>query len=377
MTTVLIAADICPIEGNLPFFLRADADSLFHDLLPEFKQADLVVANLECPLIEAPSPILKTGPTFGAPPACIEAIRAGHIDTLCLANNHILDHGAAGLKSTLEACARAGIHTVGAGENRQAARRILIRQAGSKRIGLLAVAEHEFSIAGRDSWGANPIDLIDFVRNVREHRADFDYLIVLVHGSAEFHAPTPRIRDTCRFMVEMGANAVIVQHPHMLGGHELYQDGHIVYGQGALVMDEALYRPLKSFHQGVVVRLAIPDQGPSTMDLLPFTQSDPVPGARRMPGDQARAFLETLAARSANLANDALVEAQWVEFCEKRRHGYISSFLGHGGILRRLNRKGWLERFLYGPRRLAGARNLVSCETHREALQTLFDRRLV
>ena len=53
--------------------------------------------------------------------------------------------------------------------------------------------------------------------------------------------PSPRLKDTCHFLIEMGANAVVVQHPHSFGGYESYRGGHIVYGQGALVMDEALY----------------------------------------------------------------------------------------------------------------------------------------
>lgn len=376
MPTLLIGADLCPIEANQPYFLRGDAEALFHDLLPEFAAADLVVANLECPLIERPSPILKTGPTFGEPSECIRGIQAAGIDVLALANNHILDHGAAGLENTLKVCQAAGIATVGAGPNLEAARRILTRDLGGLRVGILAVAEFEFSIAGRSSWGANPMDLIDFVRNVQSQRTAFDVLIVLVHGSAEFHVPTPRIQDTCRFMVEMGAHAVIVQHPHVLGGWEEYRGAPIVYGQGALVMDEAIYRDRKSFHQGVLVKLTVPEPAHVALELIPFTQSDPVPGARRMPPETGRQFLDDLARLSRSLQDPAAVEARWIEFCEARRHRVLSALLGHGGILRRLNRGGLLERFLYGNRRLLGCRNLVCCETHRETLQTLLTRSL-
>lgn len=377
MATLLFGADLCPIEGNLPFFLQGDAPSLFHDLLPEFAAADLVVANLECPLIERPSPILKTGPTFGAPPDCLRAVKAAGISLLTLANNHILDHGAPGLLSTLQACDRAGIATVGAGASLDSARQPWIRQVGDIRLGILAVAEHEFSIATPRSPGANPLDPIEFVRTVQRHRADWDHLVVLLHGAAEFHAPTPRIRNTCRFMIESGARAILVQHPHCLGGVEHYRDGHIVYGQGALVMDEAIYRNLPSFHEGFLVRLQLPPSGPSALDLIPFRQSAPVPGARRLLGAEAEALLQRLHQRSQDILDDDFVEREWIAFCERRRHGFVSSLLGHGGVLRRLNRSGWLTRWLYGPRRLAGCRNLVCCETHQEALQTLLDRRLI
>src|SRR5688572_31260627 len=158
--TILIGGDICPIGENTTFFERGDAESLFHDLLPLFRKADLVIANLECPLIEEETPIVKTGPVFGEAPACINGIREAGIGLLCLANNHILDHGAKGLDSTMRACAEAGVATVGAGSNLAEAGHIFVRESGNLRIGVLAMAEHEFSIATRSRAGANPLDLI-------------------------------------------------------------------------------------------------------------------------------------------------------------------------------------------------------------------------
>jgi len=375
MATLLVGADLCPIGGNRPYFQAGDAHSLFHDLLPEFEAADLVLANLECPLIEKTSPIRKTGPVFGEAGDCIRGIRQAGIDVLCLANNHILDHGAAGLKNTLDVCAQAGIATVGAGENLEAARRILIRPAGDVRVGILAVAEHEFSIATQDSSGANPLDLIDFVRSVKSQRDRYDYLLVLLHGGDEFHVPSPRIQETCRFMIEMGAQLVVVQHPHCLGGCEGYQGGHIIYGQGALVMDEAIYRNRRSFHEGFLVKLTFRSDARPALDLVPFEQSDPVPGARKLRGSAEQQFRRGLAERSAAIQDEGFVHSEWLKFCEDRRHGYLSALLGHNRLLRRLNKHGWLEKYLHGSRTLLSVRNAVCCETHREAIDTLLHQR--
>ena len=377
MPSILIGADLCPIEGNRLYFEKGDARTLFNDLLPELEHADVAIANLECPLIEQPSPTKKTGPTFGGPGACINGIKQAGIDVLNLANNHILDHGAPGLKNTLAACTQADIQTVGAGPNLDAARRILIRDLGGLRVGILAVAEHEFSIATKHSPGANPLDLIDFVRNVTAHRGQFDYLIVLLHGGDEFFVPSPRIQETCRFMVERGANAVIVQHPHVLGGYEDYRGGHIVYGQGALLMDEAIYRDRQSFHEGFLVKLSIAADATSTMAIVPFVQSNPAPGARRMDQAKEQEFRRALAQRSAAIQDDAFVQAEWLKFCEENAHSYISGLLGHNRILSKLNSRGLLTRLLYNQRVLLGVRNTVICETHREAIETIFDHQLL
>jgi poly-gamma-glutamate capsule biosynthesis protein CapA/YwtB (metallophosphatase superfamily) len=372
VTTVLIGADICPIEGNSPYFQRGDAASLFSDLLPELEKADLTIANLECPLIEKKTPIQKTGPTFGEPSSCINGIKKAGFDLLCLANNHSMDHGAEGLLNTMRVCEANGIEVVGAGKNLFDARRIVIKKVNEVRIGILAMAEREFSIAGKDSPGANPLDLIDFVRNVNENRTAFDYLIVLFHGGDEFLVPSPRIKNICHFLVEIGANAVLVQHPHCVGGIEQYRNAHIVYGQGALVMDEGIYRRSKSFHEGFLVKLLIGAGGGAGLEIIPFVQSDPVPGARRLSADREKQFRQGLAEKSETVKSDESVEAQWLSFCEANKHAYLSALLGHNRILRRLNKEGMLSKLFYNSRVLLTCQNIVSCETHREAIDTIF-----
>jgi len=41
---------------------------------------------------------------------------------------------------------------------------------GDFSVGVAAMAEHEFSIAGRNRWGANPLDLIRFTRELAVRR---------------------------------------------------------------------------------------------------------------------------------------------------------------------------------------------------------------
>jgi len=372
--TILVGGDICPIGRNTGLFVRGDAKGLFGDLLEEFERADLVVANLECPLVRRQAPIEKTGPVFGAESACINGIRAAGFDLLCLANNHIFDHGPGGLENTLTECAQAGIATVGAGRNLDAARAPFIRKVGGHRVAILAMAEHEFSIATCSRAGANPLDLIDYTRQVASLRGAYDHLIVLLHGGPEFiTVPSPRLRKTCRFLVEMGAHTVVVQHPHAFGGYERYRSGCIVYGQGALVMDEGLYRNLKTFHEGFLVHLTIRTDGEAAVRFVPFVQSSSAAGARKMAPAADASFQEFMDGKAAAIANDEYVEQEWLRFCRERQHGYLSAVLGHNRLFRIANRRGLVTRLLHGRKALLQLRNVLNCETHRDALQTLLD----
>ena len=76
MVRILIGGDLCPIGCNMPAFEKGDADAIFHDLLPEFQQADLSIVNLECPLIRCDSRIEKTGPIVGVSNNCIKGKQA-------------------------------------------------------------------------------------------------------------------------------------------------------------------------------------------------------------------------------------------------------------------------------------------------------------
>src|SRR5882672_3502112 len=140
---IVIGGDVCPTARDISLFQEGNAAGLFHELLEEFATADLAILNLECPLIERPSPILKTGPVIGAPSDCVKGLVNSHVQCLGLANNHILDHGGEGLENTLRVCLKAGLKTFGAGKNCEEAGNILVVNAGHLRIGLLAIAEQE------------------------------------------------------------------------------------------------------------------------------------------------------------------------------------------------------------------------------------------
>lgn len=117
--------------------------------------------------IERASPIRKKDPVFGALGSCVSPLKKAGVGLLCLANNHVMDHGAAGLRYTREVCRQAGIAIVGAGESLKEAGQPFVREGKGLRVAVLAVAKREFSIGGDDQPGANPVDLIEITRLAR------------------------------------------------------------------------------------------------------------------------------------------------------------------------------------------------------------------
>ena len=97
---IIIGADVVPTASNLGAFQTSAPQLLFHGLSEVWNAADMRVFNLETPLADTESAEEKCGPHLLAPTKCAEGLADLNPTGICLCNNHILDHGAAGLAST-------------------------------------------------------------------------------------------------------------------------------------------------------------------------------------------------------------------------------------------------------------------------------------
>ena len=120
-----------------------------------------------------------------------------------------MDYGADGCLDAISALNEAGISTVGAGADLSAAGSVLYKKINDKTLAIINCCEHEFSIAGDSSAGANPLNPVSQFRSILEARKNADYVMVIVHGGHEhFQLPSLRMQDTYRFFVDAGADAV-------------------------------------------------------------------------------------------------------------------------------------------------------------------------
>jgi len=376
MIEIIVGGDVSPIGRNEEYFSQGDVSKLFGGSLSEFQKSDLAIVNLECPLIEDAKPISKAGPLLSSPSRCIRGLVDSGIDMVGLANNHIMDYGHTGLLNTIGVCNKNGIEVVGAGGNIAEARKIRIKNLNGFRVGVLAVAEHEFSIATKINSGANPVDLIDFIRNVNSTKENYDYLIVLYHGgNMNYPYPNPRLKETCQFMLENGANAVVVQHTHCPGCYSRHENGYIVYGQGNLLFD--LPNRDKSFYKGMLIKLSIDNDKKEQFTLIPYEQSITGPGLRLLSGDVKQQFLATINERSEKIKDDAFVGSQWLAYCTNKKYRYLNRIYGINFLFRKLVLKKLFTRYLMNKRSMARLQNTISCESHREAILTILSNKMI
>jgi hypothetical protein len=365
---ILIGGDICPRGRVQSAFIEGRAEAIFGDLLEAVSEADLSIANLECPLVTEDTPIEKAGIALGADARCVRGLRSAGWTALSLANNHSFDHGAQGLLNTIETIKDAGMIPFGAGPDSPTARRPLIRDVHGTRIIVYAMAEREFSVAEDDSPGANPMDLIGVLEALRTYK-DQGHFIVLIHGGKEFYPyPSPEMVRRCRFLIDSGADAVICGHAHIAQPWEIHAGRPIVYGLGNLVF-EYPGMPHDFWFEGYLARLTI--EGPRVdFEAIPYFQSKDGIGARRMDPAASQRFLSDLIEKGKRLDDPAFVRNSWREFCRKNAWGYLEELYGFGRLMSKAPRA--LVRRLLPRKKILRSLHLVRCETHREVLEALF-----
>ncbi|OQB94271.1 MAG: Capsule biosynthesis protein CapA [Verrucomicrobia bacterium ADurb.Bin118] len=367
MITILIGGDICPAGKIQTAFAAGLANDIFHDLLPEIGGADLAVANLECPLVTHPTPIPKAGPVLSATPNSVRGLVAAGWHVLNLANNHSYDHGTAGLVETIATIQSAGLVVVGAGNSIEAARKPLVRNINGEGVVIYSMAEREFSVADQHIPGANPLDLISFVESIQEHKASGVFIVLLHGGKEHYDYPPPEMIRRCRFMVDMGADAVVCCHTHCPLPWEVYRGRPIIYGLGNLVFEWE--KPgYSSWHMGYLAKLTVA-QGRVAFKPIPYTQGLRSPGAHLLNEPERTRFLVEMEERGAKLHDPRFIEEAWQRHCQEQAESYMASLFGYNRLMRKVRRH--LLRLLHTREDTLRALLLTQCETHSEVLNAI------
>ena len=95
---ILVTGDVCPHNRIETLSLKGNFKAIFNDFIDVFKNNDLNVIDLECPLTSSKQKQKKIGPHQYANPQCIEILKYAKIDLAAMANNHIMDYGIIGAK---------------------------------------------------------------------------------------------------------------------------------------------------------------------------------------------------------------------------------------------------------------------------------------
>ncbi len=372
--TVLLGGDFCP-AGRVDAGLR-DGSLAPGDVLGPIQGLldahDFRLVNLECPLAERALPIDKPCSVIRANPAAGGVLKQAAVDAVTLANNHIRDYGSDGVLETLGACAAHGLRTVGAGSTLAEARVPLVVTLNGRKVAFVNVAEQEFANATTTQAGANPLELIDLLHDLRLARDQAGAVILIVHGGLEMvHVPSPQSVKVLRFLAEQGVAAVLRHHAHVIQGYEVWKGVPIFYGVGNLLFDLEGRMP-DAWYQGLLVTLRIAPDNTCRFDLHPVRQCDGTLSVRLLEGEARANALLDIERYSALLADAAALALAWAEAIRPMREHYFG-LLGvpFWNLRRALVRLKLLRHFHPSLPVAMCWENLLRCDTHREVLLDL------
>lgn len=362
---VIIAGDFAP-QARL---VKQIKDRRFSEVFPKdiqeiIKSADYSFVNFESPIIEPGNkPIKKCGPNLCCTSEAAEAVKFAGFTGVTMANNHILDFGADGLRKSVESCKGQGLHVVGVGENLKDAEEILYIEKEEQKIAVINCCEHEFSIATETEAGANPLNPFRQFYAIQNAKKVADYVLVIVHGGHEmFQLPSPRMVETYRFFIDAGADAVVNHHQHCYSGYEMYKEKSIFYGLGNFCFDEEGLRNC-SWNEGYMVMLEF-TAGGIGYELYPYTQCNEKATVSLMK-DKVR-FLKEIDKLNNVIKNPSLLKEECDKYYMSTTDFYNTMLQPYENrVLNKLFRMGFLPSVISKHKKFWVLNN-INCESHHD-----------
>ncbi|MBR5231408.1 MAG: CapA family protein [Clostridia bacterium] len=214
-------------------------DYPLQNLAALFSSDDLTTLNLEC-VFKNDSTGKAEGRLFNfrGPTDHVNILTAASVEHVNLANNHFVDYGYAGKRTTRDTLTKAGIAYSGYGST-------WIFEKDGVKIGFSGIRE--------TIWHQDRSVPAQEIKELR--KAGCDYVIYSCHFGQEY-APNRNADQEliAHMIIDAGADCVIGHHPHVVQGIEVYNGKPIFYSLGNLVFGGNL---TPKDYDGLVVQLQL------------------------------------------------------------------------------------------------------------------------
>ena len=199
-------------------------DSMFKEVTPILRNADLTIGNLETTLSGREKNYQKrnpktTYPMFNCPDELATTLKRIGFDVLTTANNHCMDRGVNGLKRTIQVLDRHQFYHTGTFQNQKEANTPLILTRKNIKIAILAYTygTNYISVPKDKSWLVNRIHPQKIQNDIRAVRGKVDLVIVALHFGKEFRRyPNDKQKSLVTQLWKSGADIILGAHPHVI-----------------------------------------------------------------------------------------------------------------------------------------------------------------
>ncbi len=192
-----------------------------------FMGMDAIEANLEGSFADKRRATTKSI-AFRFDPKMIETLKKYNFNLFNLANNHSFDMSFDGFRETQANLKKAGISYYGQ-QYKINDENLLVKQIGDFKFGLIGLDDT-----------INKVDTLkvkDLIKKAKEQGAEI--IMVNVHWGDEYkEVSNARQRQLGHALVDMGVDAIIGHHPHVVEEMEVYKNHPIFFSLGNFVFDQ-------------------------------------------------------------------------------------------------------------------------------------------
>jgi poly-gamma-glutamate synthesis protein (capsule biosynthesis protein) len=230
--------------------------------LPQiFAGADVSMVNLETAIATSASSPVSKEYNFRAPAKVLGTLAAAGVDVVTEANNHSVDYGASGLRTTLSARAHSPIPVVGIGSNTADAIKPWVTEVKGTSIAVFGMVgldlTYEENAAVARTWPATPKGpgiavwhnhSAQILAAVTAWAEKVDVVVVYAHWGEEL-ATCPdaaQLREAA-LLSKAGASVIIGAHPHVLQGSGWMGHSVVAYSLGNFAWYSTAGRPTGAF----------------------------------------------------------------------------------------------------------------------------------
>lgn len=296
--TVIATGDVIPARSvNVQVLQHKDFNWPYLKTYQITQNADITFSNLESPEIKN-CPLTNEGMVFCGDYRNIEGLKFAGVDVVSLANNHAGNHGAEGVKETIEYLKTAGIDTTGTTFSN-----LVIKNIRGVRFAFLG-----FNDITKEQPGVSNAEEGKIRAEIVEARKQVDIVIVTFHWGVEYRdQPDERQKYLGHLAIDSGADLVIGNHPHWIQPVEIYEpkgsnppdykDKLITYAHGNFVFDQMWSQKTR---EGVVGRYTFYNKRLIDVEYLPI-QIDSYGQPYIINGDKRKAVLDMMKAASIKL----------------------------------------------------------------------------
>lgn len=361
--------------------LGTQSKEIFGFLQSEIANADIAAVNIEYPITDNEKPILKSGPVLKCSPDSIIPLKSAGFNLATLGNNHSFNFGNKGVLDSIMHSRNAGLNTIGVGINLSEARKILYKDVRGKKIAFLNFAEIEFNAAKINKGGANPLDLIYNLEDIKEAKNNADYVILIIHGGSDFvYYPNPAFVKKYRFYAEQGVSAIVAHHTHFISAYEVHDEVPIFYSLGNFI--HAVKGFEYGYYIGMGIKLILNDEIVN-FEIIPYFFDVDEVCIKRLNDNQKTYFYNKIVQLNKSLENLQSLENKWgQELMHREKSRILTLLTGLPNNVFKIFRKlhllwllNWVLTLNKG--RFLPIWNILRCEHHQDIINATFEKSFI